>query len=184
MSIDKCKKDLPNFPEEIITDWLATYVQSEGWPPCESNNIVPNNRWKYLLGNRPVNYWQNIQWTKQKLQIDEIKFTPESESTIAYLIEAYIEGKENFYSLELGENGKQRFRSLLMYMAQNRCFPVPPVLVSNRGIMEVVDGNHRITVGVSWLHLQYRKEFRDMFDFNPESFNGSIEAWVGEYPCA
>ena len=184
MSIELCQKDLPNFPDEIIRDWLATYIETEGWPPCEDHNVVPENRWAYLLGKRPVRYWQSIIWEKKELQTSELKFTPESESTLAHLIEAYVYGKENIYSIELGENGFRRYSSLLMFVAKNTGLPVPPVMISHEGLLEVVDGNHRITACLAWLGMQNKPGISEKLGYTPRPFDGKFIAWVGKHKRA
>jgi hypothetical protein len=49
-TVDDLKKDLPNFPDDVLADWLLPYANIIGWPPARDINEIPENRWKYLRG--------------------------------------------------------------------------------------------------------------------------------------
>lgn len=46
--IEQVSKDLSNFPDDVIDQWVGYYAESEGWPPP----TPLEGRWKGLLANR------------------------------------------------------------------------------------------------------------------------------------
>ena len=40
---EQIKEDLPNFPDEVIVDWLLPFAMTDGWPPRRMS------RWENLL---------------------------------------------------------------------------------------------------------------------------------------
>lgn len=175
MSLEKCKKSLPNFPCDIIDSWLSTYVETEGWPPCPDNSQVPQNRWKLLLGNRPVQYWQNITWETVELSVFSIPLEHDSKIRLGQLVDAFEKGTTK----ELGEDSHNRFWALLRYIAEYGEIPVQPIFLKQEGGFELMDGYHRISAGMAWFKLQHDKEFTDLLDFKPKPFFGNFNTWIG-----
>jgi hypothetical protein len=47
------KNDLPDWPDEVIEQWIHYHAQSCGWPPPDP---LGEHRWKRLLGGKPLDY--------------------------------------------------------------------------------------------------------------------------------
>lgn len=178
--IEECKRDLPNFPEEIIDLWLAPFVETEGWPPCNDHAKVPGNRWRYLLGEKPVTYWENIQWEKEELDLAKLQLTGKSAATIQQLVAGYVLGQENMYTQTLGQNGKDRFDRVFRYLIENGTLPAPPIII-NEGDdgYTVVDGNHRIAAFLGWFHLRNNKKFLETITTEVAELKTIVPVWVG-----
>lgn len=50
--LEALKESLPNFPNEVLQDWLRPYAISEGWPPSDTLETLPEGRWRFS-GNPP-----------------------------------------------------------------------------------------------------------------------------------
>ncbi|WP_296656041.1 hypothetical protein [Thiobacillus sp. 0-1251] len=137
------QQDLPAFPPEIINEWLGPYVQSEGWPPNSERHEVSTDRWRYLLGMRPVSYWASFTWQRTKIIPTIEDLGQASNQTLAQLITGYVQGKPNIYTQQIPD-GKQRFQSVLSYLSIHKSFPGFPVLAVQADGLEVLDGNHRM----------------------------------------
>jgi hypothetical protein len=57
------KNDLPDWPDDVIEQWLHYFAQDCGWPPPEP---LGNHRWKGLLGGKPLSWWKKVSWKKRK----------------------------------------------------------------------------------------------------------------------
>ena len=130
-------QDLPNFPEDVIAQWLVPFAETDGWPPIA-------DRWKYLLTNTNLDYWKNFTWTLEEVSFETLKLTREAESQIAGLLEAYVLGVNNIYSQQIGGNGLERFQFQLAFIKKNKQLIRPPVLVNHGKGYDIMDGNHRI----------------------------------------
>ena len=54
------KKDLPDFPDEVIDMWLLPLANQQGmsWPPP---NPFGTSRWQWLLGEN-LDWWKKVDW--------------------------------------------------------------------------------------------------------------------------
>ena len=134
--------DLPNMPRDIIEQWLAVYVRSEGWPPALRPDGVPLGRWGHLFGLKTFDYWRRVRWQRQDIALDFASLTPRSKDSVNDIIGAHVNGESNFYSLWV-KDGRQRFESILQHLASHGILPCPIVAVSLPTGYWVVDGNHR-----------------------------------------
>ena len=76
---DTIKKDLPNFPNEVIRDWLEPLAKGQGlgWPPPEQS------RWTKIFLNEPLDFWQNTIWNKEKINPKDLPLTEFSTEIIS-----------------------------------------------------------------------------------------------------
>ena len=131
------KRDLPNFPDQVIEQWLDPLAETDGWPP-----IAP--RWKHLLGETALDYWRGFSWHLREVAFESIGLALEAESRIAGLIGAYLHGAQNAYALALGAEGKKRFEFQFDYLTRHSQLILPPVLVESASGFQIMDGYHRI----------------------------------------
>ncbi len=143
---DVIKKDLPNFPDEIIMDWLEPFAKVIGWPPD-----MISTRWGLILAGRPIEFWRTLKWEKKKINLLEIELSVDSSNIRNQLFAAYVSGIENPYSKI--ENGQARFLNAFRYLTEHGLFPKPIVLLKTRSTHDVIDGNHRF---LAWhAHKQF-----------------------------
>jgi hypothetical protein len=135
--IDRIKRDLPDFPDQVIDQWLEPLAKTDGWPP-----VAP--RWKYLLGETDLGYWRGFKWQLLEVAFETIGLALEAESRIAGLIDAYLHGAQNVYARTLGSEGRKRFEFHFDYLTGHGQLILPPVLVESRAGLQVMDGYHRI----------------------------------------
>ncbi len=126
----------PQFPEDIHSLWFDGRVRSNGWPP-----VGP--AWMGALRGRSIEYWQALVWQKEKVRLRSIPFSDDSAEIIQGLCRAAIFNESNIYSRTITDL-KPRFFSFVLYLRQHRRFPVPPILLRDGAIHELVDGCHRI----------------------------------------
>ncbi|MEK7649592.1 MAG: hypothetical protein AAB367_01320 [Patescibacteria group bacterium] len=179
---NKVQSSVPNIPEEVVRLWLLPWVKTLGWPP--SGRI-----WNLRLGGESIAFWNDATWKKEKLHLPSLPYSPGYFDTMQGLHEAYIQGKENPYSRDLGENGRRRFHRSLKYIVKHRIFPKPPILYPNEiEKYEIMDGNHRffaliaatrISEEIAEYALEEKKMFLEKMDIAellpPENIQ---EVWV------
>jgi hypothetical protein len=140
---EKIKIDLPNFPDDIIMDWIEPYAQTIGWPPV-------HKRWLGILFGNDLEFWQSVIWEKEILDLAAIPMSPITNSALIGLSDA-VKGVKNPYS-EI-ENVVERHNNALKYFVIHGVFPKPICLLKENGSYSVVDGNHRITAFKSHYEL-------------------------------
>lgn len=134
--LEVIKKDLPNFPDEIITEFILPFAKSDCWPPISAG-------WRGRLRYRDLNVWRNVAWSYKVINLSTIKMSPEFSLIARNLIEGYVNGEVNMHSKALGKTGKHRFDKILEYMEINKSFPKPIILFKENNIIDVLDGCHR-----------------------------------------
>jgi len=140
------KKDLPNFPDEVIVDWLEPFAISNGWPPADP-------RWRGILG-RSVDEWKNTSWQKVEVDLNTLQYAQETHDAINGLRDAYILHKKNAFSESLGKSGEQRYLQAFSYTIEHGIFPKPVVILQQDCFYHLVDGNHRFLALKYALQLQ------------------------------
>ena len=138
----RIQDDVPNFPDEVIESWLVPMAESAGWPP------IPGSRWDRILLDRPLSFWKQMRWSKERVFLSSWFLTPESLEIIQGLIDANVDGVVNIYSDQI-RNSKTRFTRILRYIRAHESLPVPPVLLKTGIQYRIADGNHRIA---AWLY--------------------------------
>lgn len=146
------KKDLPNFPDEVIKDWIEPYYEKHGWPPVDT--------WNGVLFNENFEFWKEVEWKKESLDLTKIKYSNEWSKVFSDLYFAYIQKNINdtFFGRELGETGKARLFSALLYILETGFFPKPICLLLKNNEFSIVDGNHRFLAWQFLLETNYQLE--------------------------
>lgn len=154
---EEIKESLPNFPEEIISAWLLPIAESGyGWPPVGGMSC----KWRYALARQSLDYWQKTKWEKQPLPLGPKDFKQLSQQSIAGIIEGHIKNQHNIYSNI--QNSRERFFRLLGYVYEHGTLPVAPIVMSEEGALELIDGNHRMAAltfaRLLWNHPKHKAE--------------------------
>ena len=141
--IDALRRDLPNFPDEILFSWLAPAAKERGWPPTILGDGLPDSRWRALFRNKPLSAWKGIGWEKRKVQISPNSLNESSISNISGIFEAAVLLQQNCYSEGIRDL-IPRFENVIKFITTNGVLPVPPILIEEGEKFDVVDGNHRL----------------------------------------
>jgi hypothetical protein len=141
--IETLKRDLPNFPPEVLSEWLEPYAKSEGWPPAHNYEQLPHGRWAYLLCLQPLNYWRALQWRKVELHVSIHDLSKSDQEKVVAMVLAAVAGQSNIYSISI-PNLKERFFSVVAYLAEHGSLPKPPVIIKDAQGLNIVDGHHRM----------------------------------------
>jgi hypothetical protein len=137
------KATLPNFPDEVLEDWLLPYAKTEGWPPFGPLGAPQGHRWPYLLGKKSLPYWLSLKWSPHETDIAVEALEPKSQESICQMILAAAKDEENLYSASIPDL-KERFVSVLTHLNSTSRLPGAPTLLSTDGGYRVLDGNHRM----------------------------------------
>ena len=134
---------LPNFPDDIIDQWLLPYATERGWPPQEVHGVLCGD-WRYLLGTSTnLAYWKNIFWRSESLDLQINDLDDSSKDSVLQIISSAIYGIDTMMSRSICDL-KERFDRIVSYFAKHGVFPAPPVLTRCNGKYKLMDGNHRI----------------------------------------
>jgi hypothetical protein len=130
------KKSLPNCPDDIIEDWLH-YFSNEpdcGWPPPDP---LGHHRWAGILGSRPLSWWNDVTWEKEKVKCSQTTLAPKSRSIAATMVTEIAAGKADAVT-------KRRYKQAFQHILEHGNFFRPLVAIKTKAGLLVLDGNHRI----------------------------------------
>lgn len=144
IALPALKATLPNFPDEVLEQWLQPYANSEGWPPSESSTATLSGRWRYLLKNKPLSYWQSLTWEKVTRHISIHDLHPQWQEIIVQMVFGAVQGQRNLYSNSITDLAV-RFNRILAYFHEHGVFPAPPALLIEDKKLTILDGNHRMS---------------------------------------
>lgn len=176
------KKDFPNFPEEVISQWLEPFAIDLGWPPR-------HQRWKNIFGS-PILFWKTVKWKRKEIRFEAIELTRSSRSAIDGMYQGFYFNIENDYkrSMFSDDVGKRRYGRIIEYLLKQGKLPRPLVLLEKESQYEIVDGNRRYLARERIPHM--RKTFFNLPEqermvylgklgidqFTPLEEN--VEAWI------
>lgn len=143
IEVEDLKAWLPNFPDEILGDWLMPYAKSEGWPPADHVDSAPAGRWRYLLGLRTIAELREISWQEEHRHISIHELRPDYRDISVEMTLAAVAKQTNLYSVSIPDLS-ERFNSILAHLRKHGSLPAPPVLLSGHDGLQVLDGNHRL----------------------------------------
>ncbi len=135
--------DLPNFPTEVLSDWLLPYAKTEGWPPSHGYNEPPQKRWRYLLRNKPLSYWRSLSWEKIDRHISIHDLDIENKTTMVQMVLGAVKDHQNMFTMQI-PNLKDRFFSVVSYLREHGTIPKPPIIIKGTTGLSIIDGNHRM----------------------------------------
>ena len=141
---ENIKQDLPNFPDEIIKNWLVPIAKNYKW-------TSEQKEWEGILFFKTIEFWQGKRWKKQNINLNEIVFSKETIDVRNGLYNTYVLNQDNSYS-NLG-NGRNRFLRASSYLLENGNFFDPIYLLFEQSQYSVVDGNHRFVAWHSAMQL-------------------------------
>lgn len=133
----------PNFPDDIIDQWLLPYATKRGWPPQEVNGVLHGD-WRYLLGTSTnLAYWKNIKWRFESVDLQINDLDNSSKDSVLQIISTAIFDIDTVMSRSICDL-KERFNRIVSYFSEHGVFPVAPVLSRYNGQYKLMDGNHRV----------------------------------------
>ncbi|WP_163267011.1 hypothetical protein [Chelativorans alearense] len=143
-TLEKIKANLPEWPDDVIDQWLLPHSEREGfgWPPSSPFN---RSEWRYVMC-RPVVWWQAVTWTKLQTALEPDDLSAEQLRTVNGMIGAYFKGDYNAYRMIA--TGPKRVFGVLEFLRANGDLPRMPVAVMDNDGLHIVDGNHRV---VAWI---------------------------------
>jgi hypothetical protein len=140
---DAIQNFLPNFPREVITDWLEPVARERGWPPFILPDGLPDQRWRLLFRSRPLSYWREIRWESTECPISFTSLDGSASANVYGIFEAAVLSVPNAYAQAIPDL-QERFFRIAEHLKTTGRLPRPPVLVNTNGRFDVIDGNHRL----------------------------------------
>jgi hypothetical protein len=128
------KKDLPDWPDEVIEQWLHYFAQDCGWPPPEP---LGNDRWNGLLGGKPLSWWKKVSWKKEKIKCDLPNLTAKSRADVCEIVAEMNTGKAD-------ESTRKRVARSWLYIKDKGEFPHGLLTMKKPDGVSLIDGNHRM----------------------------------------
>lgn len=135
ISVADIKKDLPDFPDDVIEDWLHYFANEDcGWPPPEPPG---DHRWGRLLGGRSLSWWKEVTWKKEMVKCDPDSLAPKTRAIAATMVTEIGNGTADAVT-------KRRYQQALLHILDHGAFFKPIVAMKTPTGLLVLDGNHRI----------------------------------------
>jgi hypothetical protein len=167
LTVVDLKKDLPNWPLAILDDWLLYFANEPNlkWPPPEPLN---EHRWSRILGGRPLSWWKNVTWKKEKVNCALDSLCPKSRNLT-------IETHNDVHLGRADDVEKRRYKMPMQYILEHGVFLNALVAMKIPSGLLVLDGYHRMA---AFYGLQL---LPDAFFEKPNRKKASLEqdAWIG-----
>jgi hypothetical protein len=167
ISVADIKSDLPNWPNDVIDDWLLYFANEPncGWPPPEP---LGDHRWAGILGDRPLSWWRDVTWSKESVKCGLDNLSPKSRGIAATMIVEISGGTADALT-------KRRYQQALQHILESGTFFGPIVAMKRPNGLLVLDGNHRIS---AFCGLRFMPEvwFVKLGKTKPPP---EQEAWIG-----
>jgi hypothetical protein len=131
------RNDLSAWPDDVIDQWLHYFANEPdcGWPPPEP--LVGGHRWSRLLGGRPLSWWKNVTWKKEKVKCELATLSPKARADVADLAAQMKTGAAD-------AGTKKRIAQSWIYIKDNAVFPRALVTMRTPGGLSLLDGSHRM----------------------------------------
>ena len=139
---EKIKKDLPNFPDDIVEQFLLPFANKLGWPPENCKNDA-NNRWKDILRSNDLAYLRQLEWNKKTLKLSPHELLPKDCEMVVDLMRTNVQGQFTFYS-EMSDS-KERFDRICLYLKQECVYPRTVAIERIGEKYRILDGCHRLS---------------------------------------
>ncbi len=135
-SVADIKKDLPDWPDDVIEDWLHYFANEPdcGWPPPEP---LGDHRWAGILEDRSLSWWKDVTWEKETVKCDSESLAPKSRAIVAAMVAEISRGTVDAVT-------KRRYQQALQYILDQGVFFKPIVAMKASSGLLVLDGNHRM----------------------------------------
>lgn len=135
-SVDDLKKDLPDWPDEVVGEWLLYFVNDGlGWPPPDPYG---DHRWGPILGQRPISWWKAVNWQLTNTSCAMEGFAPKSRGTVTTMIHEIDRRAAD-------ESTTRRFTSAFHHILDNASFPNAMSAMQTPLGLLVLDGHHRMS---------------------------------------
>jgi hypothetical protein len=129
LTVADIKKDLPDWPDAVDDDWLIYFANKPDlkWPPPEP---LGNHRWSGILGGRPLSWWKNVTWKKEKVNCGLDSFCPKSRNLTVATHSDVHEGRAD-------EDEKRRYKMPMQYILESS------EVIAPRASLEYIAAWHR-----------------------------------------
>ena len=137
VSLADIKRDLPHWPDEVIELWLFYLANrgDTGWPPREP---LGNHAWAFILGFRPLSWWREVSWKREKTNCGFLSLCQGTKSIVASMLREKADGS-------IDQETRRRFKKAADYMMKNGVFEKPLIAMRLPDGLSIIDGNHRIS---------------------------------------
>lgn len=133
-TIADIKERLPNWPDEVIGEWLLYFANDVGWPPPEP---FGDHRWGPLLGNRPLSWWNEVTWAAEDVDCNFDRLSASTKLRVSQIITDIQQGKAD-------EVTSRRYKHPFKYIMENAKFPNPMLAMRAADGLSFIDGHHRM----------------------------------------
>jgi hypothetical protein len=136
VSIENIQKDLPGWPEDVIEQWLLYFANEPdcGWPPPEP---LGDHRWGRILGGRPLSWWKNVTWKRQKVKCTLCALSKKARDDVTEIVAQMKSGTAD-------ASTKKRVAQPWLYLKDHATFPRALVTMNKPDGLSLIDGSHRM----------------------------------------
>jgi hypothetical protein len=169
VSVADIKKDLPDWPEDVIENWLHYFANEPdcGWPPPEQ---LGNHRWSGLLGGQPLSWWKNVTWKKEKVKCELASLSSKARADVASIVAQMKSGVAD-------PSTKRRVARAWTYIKDNAVFPGALVTMRIPGGLSLLDGSHRMAA----FNMVQELDSAQFEKINKKKPELEQEVWVGTH---
>jgi len=169
VTVEQIKKQLPNWPDEVVNEWLLYFALDVGWPPQEP---LGTDRWGGILGNRPLSWWADVEWKQETVDCSRASLSDITQFRIADVSDPY-------YGSKASKAEQLQYRKPFQYLLEHGSFANPALAMRDNGKLRFIDGHHRLAA-LTDLH---EKAADGLFE-KPGRQRPAVKqsVWIGKHP--
>jgi hypothetical protein len=135
VTLEQVKADLPTWPDDLLEEWLVYLANRDdtGWPPP---NPLGDHAWAFILGHRPIPWWQEVTWKLEKTNCSLENLSGSSQRTVTQMLAAIGNGS-------IDEGTRRRFQRQFHFILDNGAFIKPLVAMKIADGLSILDGSHQ-----------------------------------------
>ena len=153
----------------MIQQWLHYFANEPdcGWPPPEP---LGDHRWNSLLGSRPLSWWKNVTWNKEKVRCELASLSPKARTDVADIVARMKSGAADAVT-------KRRVAQAWIYLTDNGVFPRALVTMRIPGGLSLLDGSHKMAA----FNMVQELDATEREKINKKKPSLDQEVWVGTH---
>lgn len=140
------RRDLPQFPEEVLNEWIAPCARGNGWPPIGSV-------WVNVLLGLPIYAWAAMTWTEEDRPLDWGDLSSDSVRIVRRLYDAHF-NRDPAAAALVPQGGFARVMSAMAYLQEHGVMPGHIAVAEGPdGRLALADGYHRATAYFTYRNI-------------------------------
>jgi hypothetical protein len=142
LNLQEPKAFFPKMPADVFDQWIAPQIPVYGWPFSSIDCATTHTKWHRFFAGRTLAQWASFDFLLNELPYRTLMFEDKTDWRIEGIFDHCSLGLQtqqaNIYETV------NRFRACAEFIHLNGRLPRPVIGFLNEGLIEIIDGHHRL----------------------------------------